>query len=92
MLLWQPPKIPAKPPHVGVELELGETESVGVGKPDWVWSGGFGELLADGEALGVGLLDTVMFEMFGCGNGLSPTNFDFVPCIIFMKSDQIASG
>ena len=62
------------------------------GEDDWDGFGAFDEFAADGELLGTGLLETVMFEMFGCGNALSPTNFDFVPCMSFMKSDQIASG
>ena len=92
MPLGQPPKMPARPPQFGEEVALDEAESDGVAWFDWDGFGAFDEFAADGELLGTGLLDTVMFEMFGCGNALSPTNFDFVPCMSFMKSDQIASG
>ena len=92
VLLGQLPRMPARPAQLGDELTLGEAEFDGVAWFDWPGFGAFDEAAADGEVLGAGLLDTVMFEMFGCGNALSPTNFDFVPCISFMKSDQIDSG
>ena len=92
VVLGQVPKIPARPPQLGEAVALDEAESDGVAWPDCDGFGAFDELAADGDVLGTGLLDTVMFPMFGCGNALSPTNFDFVPCMSFMKSDQIASG
>ena len=92
-MLGQLPKMLLRPPHEGDELgpRLGVGDSDGVaGAVVFGFEGA--DAVAEAEAVGAGLPDTVMLAMFGVGNGLSPANFDFVPCIIFMKSDQIASG
>jgi hypothetical protein len=92
-VLGQLPKMLLRPPHEGEELgpRLGVGDSVGVAGAE-VFGFDGADAVAEAEALGVGLPETIMLVVFGVGNAVSPANFEPVPCISFMKSDQIASG